>query len=84
MIRILSPPFQWNHHIPQDLQQMLHLDKSSGITKQGLSAGEVSQTQSLIELEDVSLCCGTFSSGESLFPLKSPLHAIVTDFPQEQ
>jgi len=31
----------------------------------------------------VSLCCGTFSSGESFFPLSSPLHAIVTDFPQE-
>eukprot|EP00581_Thalassiosira_minuscula_P005836 CAMPEP_0183745718 /NCGR_PEP_ID=MMETSP0737-20130205/66388_1 /TAXON_ID=385413 /ORGANISM="Thalassiosira miniscula, Strain CCMP1093" /LENGTH=471 /DNA_ID=CAMNT_0025981397 /DNA_START=119 /DNA_END=1537 /DNA_ORIENTATION=- len=65
------------------LQHELHLDKSSGITKQGLSAGQVSQTQSLIELNDVSLCCGTFAGGAERFALPGPLHAIVTDFPQE-
>mmetsp|Transcript_14804 Transcript_14804/g.32160 ORF Transcript_14804/g.32160 Transcript_14804/m.32160 type:complete len:457 (-) Transcript_14804:276-1646(-) len=69
--------------ITPHLQQVLNLNKSSGITKQGLSAGETSQSQSLIELNDVSLCCGTFSTGESFFPLPSPLHAVVTDFPQE-
>ena len=67
-----------------DLQQVLNLNKSSGITKQGLSAGETGKSQPLIELNDVTLCCGDFSSGESSFPLKGPLHAIVTDFPQEQ
>ncbi|KAL7543124.1 hypothetical protein ACHAXR_012431 [Thalassiosira sp. AJA248-18] len=69
--------------ITPHLQQVLNLNKSAGVTKQGLSAGATSQTQSLVELNDVSLCCGTFSSGQSFFPLKSPLHAIVTNFPQE-
>lgn len=68
--------------ITPHLQSILHLGKS-GITKQGLSAGETGQTQSLVELNDVSLCCGTFENGQEFFPLPSPLHAIVTDFPQE-
>lgn len=72
------------HSFVPDLQQVLNLNKSSGITKQGLSAGETGKSQPLIELNDVSLCCGDFASGESSFPLKGPLHAIVTDFPQEQ
>ena len=63
-----------------DLQQVLSLTKSSGITKQGLSAGAVSQSQDLIQLNDVSL----FAKGQELFPLQGPLNAIVTDFPQEQ
>ena len=63
---------------------MLHLNKSSGITKQGISAGEVGQSQSLIKLEDVELCCGSFASGEFRFKLEGPLNAIVSDFPQEQ
>lgn len=71
-------------YLSPDLQQVLDLNKSSGITKQGLSAGAVSQTQSLVELNDVSLCCGKFDSGEEFFQLPGPLHAIVSDFPQEQ
>ncbi|KAL9188117.1 hypothetical protein ACHAXT_006495 [Thalassiosira profunda] len=69
--------------ITPHLQQVLHLDKTSGITKQGISAGAVGQSQSLIELNDVSLCCGTFADGKEFFDLPGPLHAIVTDFPQE-
>ena len=66
----------------KDLQKVLELNKS-GETKQGLSAG-ASSTQSLVELNDVSLCCGTFSDGQPSFPIPGKLHAIVTDFPQEQ
>ncbi len=68
--------------ITPHLQSILNA-KSSGITKQGLSAGNAGSTQSLVELNNVELCCGKFASGESLFPLQGPLHAIVTDFPQE-
>lgn len=68
--------------ITPHLQSILNA-KSSGITKQGLSAGNAGSTQSLVELNNVELCCGKFASGESLFPLEGPLHAIVTDFPQE-
>ena len=63
-----------------DLQQILSLTKSSGFTKQGLSAGAVSQSQNLIQLNDVSL----FAKGQEPFRLNGPLNAIVTDFPQEQ
>jgi len=63
-----------------DLQQILSLTKSSGFTKQGLSAGVVSQSQNLIQLNDVSL----FAKGHEPFRLNGPLNAIVTDFPQEQ
>ncbi|KAL7465150.1 hypothetical protein ACHAXS_005477 [Conticribra weissflogii] len=70
--------------ITPHLQQVLDLNKSSGVTTQGLSAGSVSQTQLLVELDDVSLCCSSGSSDRTqMFPLPSPLHAIVTDFPQE-
>mmetsp|Transcript_31703 Transcript_31703/g.67186 ORF Transcript_31703/g.67186 Transcript_31703/m.67186 type:complete len:458 (-) Transcript_31703:143-1516(-) len=70
--------------ITPHLQQVLDLNKSSGVTKQGLSAGSISQTQSLVELDDVSLCCSSGDSDQNqMFPLPSPLNAIVTDFPQE-
>ncbi|KAL7487350.1 hypothetical protein ACHAW6_012949 [Cyclotella cf. meneghiniana] len=70
--------------ITPHLQEMLHL-RNSAITKQGLSAGQTGQTQSLVELRDVSLCCnGAGKDGkEERFPLPSPLFAVVTDFPQE-
>jgi len=68
--------------ITPHLQSILNA-KSSGITKQGLSAGDAGSLQSLVELTNVELCCGKFASGEALFPLQGPLHAIVTDFPQE-
>eukprot|EP00986_Skeletonema_menzelii_P017605 scaffold20700_cov147-Skeletonema_menzelii.AAC.2 len=68
--------------ITPHLQSILHA-KSSGITKQGLSAGDAGSMQSLVELNGVELCCGEFASGEALMKLDGPLHAIVTDFPQE-
>ena len=68
--------------ITPHLQSILQA-KSSGVTKQGLSAGDAGSLQTLVELDDVELCCGKFASDESLFPLKGPLHAIVTDFPQQ-
>eukprot|EP00984_Skeletonema_dohrnii_P021780 scaffold10966_cov75-Skeletonema_dohrnii-CCMP3373.AAC.1 len=68
--------------ITPHLQSILNA-KSSGITKQGLSAGDAGSLQSLVELTNVELCCGKFASGDALFPLQGPLHAIVTDFPQE-
>jgi len=63
--------------ITPHLQQSLN-NKSFGITRQGLSAGASPRTQSLVELNNVSLV-----DGETVFDLPSPLHAIVTDFPQE-
>jgi hypothetical protein len=68
--------------ITPHLQQMLHLPNSS-VTKQGLSAGQVDKTQSLVELRDVSLCCTDSNGRNEMFALPSPLNAIVTDFPQE-
>jgi hypothetical protein len=68
--------------ITPHLQSILKA-KSSGITKQGLSAGDAGSLQTLVELNEVQLCCGKLASSESLFPLQGPLHAIVTDFPQE-
>lgn len=68
--------------ITPHLQTILNA-KSSGITKQGLSAGNAGSEQSLVELNNVELCCGGFASGEAMFKLDGPLHAIVTDFPQE-
>jgi hypothetical protein len=69
--------------ITPHLQQVLHLQQA-GETREGLSAGRVGQTQSLVVLRDASLCCsGDGKSGEEerRFPLP-PLTAIVTDFPQ--
>jgi hypothetical protein len=88
---------QWKTDLMQDLNidNKSSSSSSSSITKQALSAG-ASKMQSLVELKDVSLCCGDgrggnnggeFSTGEYLYPLSSsasPLHAIVSDFPQEQ
>ena len=65
--------------ITPHLQQALHLP-NTGVTNQGLSAGRTDQTQSLVELKDVSLCC----SGDSRERFALPnLTAIVTEFPQE-
>ena len=62
--------------ITPHLQSILNA-KSSGITKQGLSAGDAGSLQSLVELNNVELCCGDFfASGEALFPLQGPLHAM--------
>lgn len=87
----------------QDLN-FSNIKSSSSSSRLALSAG-ASKMQSLVELKDVSLCCGTggggssgsgsgsgsgdgqFSTGEYLYPLSSstsPLHAVVSDFPQEQ
>ncbi|KAL3778399.1 hypothetical protein ACHAWO_013277 [Cyclotella atomus] len=66
--------------ITPHLQSLLHLP-NAGVSKQGLSAGAVGVTQSLVELKNVSLC-GSSGSGEERFDLP-PLTAIVTDFPQE-
>ena len=66
--------------ITPHLQSILHL-KNAGITKQGLSAGEIGKTQSLVELNNASLCCNSVGRYDK-FPLP-PLTAIVTDFPQE-
>lgn len=71
----------------QDLS--INEKKSPSLAKLALSAN-ASKMQSLVELKDVSLCCGSggkIFSGEYLYPLSSstsPLHAIVSDFPQEQ
>ena len=64
-----------------------HLKETLGITPKrgggivrGLSAGGDS-SEALIELDGVSLCCGEFAGKDELnLP---PLHAVVTDFPQE-
>jgi hypothetical protein len=99
---ILPFLLQWKTDLMQVLSNNNNNNKSSSsssssITKQALSAG-ASKMHSLVELKDVSLCCGDgrgggnnggeFSTGEYLFPLSSsttsPLHAIVSDFPQEQ
>lgn len=63
--------------ITSDLQGILN-KSSSGLTIRGLSAG-ASRPQSIVDLNAVSLV-----NGEAFFDLPSPLHAIVTDFPQEQ
>jgi hypothetical protein len=47
----------------------------------GLAAGG-GRENPLIELKNSSLCCGKFLNGSSSLPLP-PLHAVVTDFPQE-
>lgn len=65
--------------ITPHLQSILHLP-NTGISKQGLSAGAVGVTQSLVELKDVSLCCSNEDTERFELP---PLTAIVTDFPQE-
>lgn len=46
----------------------------------GLGAGGA-QNNALLDLNGVSLCCGKFSEGREL--KLPPLHAILTDFPQE-
>lgn len=99
----LSHTFLDSRDNKTDLFQDLNLDKkssSSSSSRLALSAG-ASKMQSLVELKDVSLCCGSgsggsgsgggssgqFSTGEYLYPLSSstsPLHAVVSDFPQEQ
>lgn len=66
-----------------------HLQQTLGITPKrgggivrGLAAGGDS-SEALLELDGVSLCCGEFA-GTSRDELKlPPLHAVVTDFPQE-
>ena len=74
--------------ITPHLQSILGVS-SSGRTRRGLSAGtdDMGGTiQSLVELTNVELCCGTFQEGggeETRLPLEGPLTAIVTDFPQE-
>ena len=63
-----------------------HLQQSLGLTVgsnkiQGLAAGGSTVSNSLVELEGASLCCGNFAKDSEL-PLPK-LHAVVTDFPQE-
>lgn len=63
-----------------------HLQQTLGITPgrsvvRGLSAGGDS-SEALVELDGVSLCCGEFGASKKELILP-PLHAVVTDFPQE-
>ena len=70
--------------ITPHLQRVLRLgtENSGGSKITGLAAGGSTQEHDLILLEGASLCCGAFAEGKSEFPLP-PLHAIITDFPQE-
>jgi hypothetical protein len=63
-----------------------HLQQSLGIATgknklQGLASGGSTQSNDLVKLTDVSLCCGKFS-GDKEIELPS-LTAVITDFPQE-
>jgi len=67
--------------ISPHLQQTLGITpKRGGGVVRGLSAGGDS-SEALLELDGVSLCCGEFAGGNEL--KLPPLHAVVTDFPQE-
>eukprot|EP00957_Ditylum_brightwellii_P043998 3339046-Ditylum_brightwellii.AAC.1 len=66
--------------ITPHLKDMLHIPSGSS-TIRGLAAGG-STDSALVELKDVSLCCGEFANGRTSLPLP-PLHAVVTDFVQE-
>ena len=65
--------------ITPHLQQALGLTPGRSVVR-GLSAGGDS-SEALVELDGVSLCCGKFADAND-FALP-PLHAVVTDFPQE-
>mmetsp|Transcript_14510 Transcript_14510/g.34791 ORF Transcript_14510/g.34791 Transcript_14510/m.34791 type:complete len:436 (+) Transcript_14510:2-1309(+) len=69
--------------ITPHLQQVLGIqtgDRSSSRIS-GLAAGGGTSQQDLVELRGASLCCGTIA-GDSELPFP-PLHAVITDFPQE-
>jgi hypothetical protein len=65
-----------------------HLEQSIGISArnagsmQGLAAGGATVAQKLVELKDVTLCCGNFAGDTAELKLP-PLYAVITDFPQE-
>jgi hypothetical protein len=76
--------------ITPHLQQTLGLASSSKYKIQGLGAGGSTGVNSIIELKGASLCCGDFYSTttggkekKETLPLPRPLHAIITNFPQE-
>jgi len=76
---------------------LLKIQGSSGGNSKirGLAAGGKGQETDLVELKNASLCCGKFPNNGSYYSSSSsssqslpslplpPLHAIVTDFPQE-
>ena len=67
--------------ITPHLKDILHIATGSSKIR-GLAAGGAGKENPLVELKAASLCCGDFRDGASLLPLASPLHAVVTDFPQ--
>jgi hypothetical protein len=67
--------------ITPHLKDLLKIPSGKESKIRGLAAGG-GQENPLIELRDSSLCCGKFVDGSSSLPLP-PLHAVVTDFPQE-
>ena len=69
--------------ITPHLQQSLSIKEDSKQEITGLGAGGKAAPGKLVELVNASLCCGDFPlTGAAELPLP-PLHALVTDFPQE-
>ena len=68
--------------ITPHLKQSLGIRDSGRNKVSGLAAGGSTTANSLVELNELSLCCGEFADGASELPIKN-LHAVITDFPQE-
>lgn len=72
--------------ITPHLQGVLGINKGTNRLS-ALAAGGSTQSNAIVELKDVSLCCGDFSrelsSAEELSLPLPPLNAVITDFPQE-
>lgn len=66
--------------ITPHLRDVLNIRGREGVIR-GYGAGG-GEDNPLVELRGASLCCGKFGENKSTFPLP-PLHAVVTDFPQE-
>mmetsp|Transcript_23183 Transcript_23183/g.54980 ORF Transcript_23183/g.54980 Transcript_23183/m.54980 type:complete len:504 (+) Transcript_23183:201-1712(+) len=70
--------------ITPHLQNILGLNTNNKSRLSALAAGGSTNSNPLVELEGVELCCGKFptNKGGGTLPLP-PLNAVITDFPQE-
>ena len=68
--------------ITPHLQQSLGIGIDAKRSIAGLAAGGAT-SNALVDLTDASLCCGTIDGGNRDEMPLPPLHAVITDFPQE-